>query len=387
MSPFYNQPFGHRMGTVLREQLENGGWTKFDAAVAWVRRSGTRHILPALKAFRDGGHRIRLTVGVDIENTSREGLEDLLDLASAGDCQVFVYHNEAGGTYHPKLYLFRSHDAAMLVVGSSNLTEAGLFTNTEACLAVKVAPGDAVVVDAVAALKSWRDPSENLARQLTAQLIQDLVDHHYVYTERALRRRRKESGERRERGPGAAGAHLFGSKVVSAPAPPQHDVARGTDEDDERDDAPVRPQVAGVLGGIGTALKITNRLLMRIRRARGTQVQIPIRLKRSTFFEGIEEIVSDHDGTHRPISATHPERGGGEVNTYKVEIPESRGMVEPVLCLDRTPTGIIYRVYDANSIQGQPLYKSLEEGFGTVPPSTVLASTAARAKATWYRFI
>ena len=126
---------------------------------------------------------------------------------------------------------------------------------------------------------------------------------------------------------------------------------------------------------------------MRIRRARGTQVQIPIRLKRSAFFAGLDELISGHDGTHRPISATHPERGHGDVNTYKVEIPESDGMAEPVLCLDRTPAGIVYHVYDADSNLGRPIFQSLEEGIEAIPPATVVAVPARRANSTWYRFI
>ncbi len=97
---------------------------------------------------------------------------------------------------------------------------------------------------------------------------------------------------------------------------------------------------------------ITNVLLMRVRPGRGTQVQIPIPLRQSGFFDGADSIVSGRDKESRPISATHPERAGGAVNTYKVEMPEISGMSDPVVRLDRTGSGIEYYVYDAVSTQG-----------------------------------
>lgn len=171
MATIYNQALAHRFGVALVESLESGEWTSFDAAVAWVRRSGTRHLLPALRDFLDGGRLVRITVGIDIENTSKEGLEDLLSLTSAGDCKTFVYHNEASPVFHPKVYLFSNDKKARLIVGSNNITEAGLFTNTEMGLQIDVSVKDPVVADVRSALDSWQDESEGLARVLDEALL------------------------------------------------------------------------------------------------------------------------------------------------------------------------------------------------------------------------
>jgi len=158
MSSLYNQPTAHRFGVELQDLLEASEWNHFDAAVAWVRRSGTRHLLPSLKAFLQRGGAAKFIIGVDIENTSKEGLDDLLSLDGLGQCSTFIHHNETEVTFHPKLYLLAGVGRARLIVGSNNLTEAGLFTNTEAGLQIDAAPNEAVIEDARHALAAWCDP-------------------------------------------------------------------------------------------------------------------------------------------------------------------------------------------------------------------------------------
>jgi len=86
------------------------------------------------RAFlRNGGH-LSIVVGIDLKNTTREGLQALLDLEQFGRSETFVYHNEAGSIFHPKVYLFRNTTEARLIVGSNNLTASGLYVNVEAGL-------------------------------------------------------------------------------------------------------------------------------------------------------------------------------------------------------------------------------------------------------------
>jgi hypothetical protein len=124
---------------------------------------------------------------------------------------------------------------------------------------------------------------------------------------------------------------------------------------------------------------------MRIRRARGTQVQIPIRIYRLPFFHGIREITSTHDHSLRGIHETRPERGAGAVNTLKVEIPETHDMIEPVMRLERTATGIEYTVYDARSAQGRVIMEALRHGLSD--GSTLLTVPSDPDRSTWSRFI
>lgn len=183
---FYSQPLSTRFGTNLVDILRSGVWTGLDIAVAWVRASGIVHLEPALCGFLKAGNTVRITVGVDLDNTTKEGLARLA-LQQHGDISVFVHHNEAGTIFHPKLYLFQNATQAKLIVGSNNITEAGLFLNTEAGLELDALIDDQVIVSARDALESWCDTKLNLARELNAAFLNELVSNGYVHDEATLR--------------------------------------------------------------------------------------------------------------------------------------------------------------------------------------------------------
>ncbi len=359
---FYNQPIAHRFGRSLIGSIESGEWERIEVAVAWVRRSGTRHIKPCLAKFLATGGTAKFTVGIDIENTSKEGLDDLIELQDVGDCESYIYHNEANATFHPKVYLFQNKSRTRLIVGSNNITEAGLYVNTEAGLQIEAAGNDSLVVEVREALASWRDPSIGFAKRLDRTLLKDLVALGYVMPEAILRGRRRHSITEAKAKRLKTKRSLFPSLNVSVPPPPSPLITR--------------EQIAGTV------------LLMRVRRAsetaRRTQVQIPIRVIRTKFFKGVTEIVSAHDGrSHALITASA--RGG--LNTMKVELPEIDPMTDPVLRLERTPSAIVYQTFDANSVLGRPIMDALRKGLEFASPVTFLTTPMEPQRATWWRFI
>ncbi len=390
MARIYNQASSHRLGVELVEFLSGSDWTSFETAVAWVRRSGTRHLKPCLISFLQRAGIVKFVVGIDIENTSKEGLEDLLSLEAFGQCETFIYHNEYSVVFHPKIYLFSNGKNSRLIVGSNNLTEAGLFTNTECSLQIDAKSSDAVVVDVRKAIALWSDESEKLAFRLTERLLGDLLTEGYVLSEQVLRKRRKESEAKRLQSAGAKSRRkLFGSKAIAAPVPP-----KGGEVQDSGGKTARRAIGGGIrLGGrlrvrgYQNEFPITNVLLMRVRPARGTQVQLPIPLRECDFFSGCDSIVSGRDNGRRVISATKPERGKGSVNTYKVEMPETAGIQDPLVRLDRTDDGIVYHVYSAQSKNGVLIYDALSTGQQDLPPTTILTKLNDPEHSTWYKFI
>ena len=78
---FIHQPFpSGRLGDYLKDNLREE-WTHFRAAVAFVKRSGVRHVAPGLAEFSRTGH-VEIIAGIDHQGTSFEGLKDLLGAVS-----------------------------------------------------------------------------------------------------------------------------------------------------------------------------------------------------------------------------------------------------------------------------------------------------------------
>jgi hypothetical protein len=358
---FYNQPLAHRFGTALAADVESEKWNHIEIAVAWARRSGTQYLEEPFERFLSRGGFAQITIGVDIENTSAEGLKDFLALEAIGSIETYIYHNEADTTFHPKVYLFRNDSDARLIVGSNNLTQAGLFLNTEAGLQLDALVNDPLIQDARTALAAWRDPSTGLAKRLDAILLSDLVRLGYVFPEQELRKRRKDSSDQSKAKRPVKTQSLFKVQRYTAPA-----VRRA---------AGMAAQVPGTV------------LLMRVRRAsetaRRTQIQIPFRIVRTNFFSGVDALVSAHDGRTHPLVQASA-RGG--LNTVKAEIPEIEPMADPVLRLERSTTSIIYQAFDAKSILGTPIRQALLNGF-EMSPRMSFSSIQNLDRATWWRFI
>lgn len=376
---FYNQPLAIRFGTELLRHVDELDdvepfWDTLDIAVAWVRASGMAYLSDRLANFLQHGGQLSVIVGIDIQNTTREGLQALLDLERYGRCETFVYHNEAGGVFHPKLYLFRNEEEARLIVGSNNITQSGLYVNVEAGLQVDTEVDATVVVQALDALSSWKDTSTRLAVRLDPDFLTRLSTEGYVPDEARARDELRQERARRE---GRGTPPLFASKRFVPPALAPGVVrpvvpARGMAARPAAPEMPVREERAPA----GTVL------LMRLRKAhvrdRPTQTQIPIRVA-DTFFRDVTEVRSSHSGQdHGIFEATA--RGGR--NTMKLEIPEMREFVQPVARFERTPDGIVYEVYDVGSPQGNQIMAALEEGRRD---KVTQLSISDAERATWWR--
>jgi HKD family nuclease len=216
---------GTRLGDLLREQLgrEEDSWEVFRAAVAFVKVSGVQYIIENLREFARRGGRIKISVGVDQRGTSREGLDALLASIAPYGGELWAFRNESSmlPTFHPKVYLFKKADEALVIVGSGNLTSGGLFTNYEAFLAISLSveheTDRALLTELEHALDYWCEPAFGLAVQLTPEIIEELHKRDIVPDEsrsRSVERqesRESISGEEKEREP------IFGKASITRP--------------------------------------------------------------------------------------------------------------------------------------------------------------------------
>lgn len=163
------------MAACLHRILADNAIERLTVVVAWTRFRGLARLRPELEGFRARGGTTRLIVGIDEGGATRPGL--LLA------CKLFdepsVFHDRAGGTFHPKIYLAEGPEQAVLMVGSSNATPGGWFSNYEASLEVRFALPDESEHPALAAVRSYLgalEGEDELLRPLTEELVDRLVE-------------------------------------------------------------------------------------------------------------------------------------------------------------------------------------------------------------------
>jgi HKD family nuclease len=121
-----NQWFGYQLRNLLTDSSLN--FTDAYLIFAFVKRSGVARVYDALKTFTACGGTVRAVLGLDEAGTTRQGVSMLL----AAGVDVALFHDTSPiRTFHPKGCVFENKRRAVLLVGSSNLTQGGLFTNYE----------------------------------------------------------------------------------------------------------------------------------------------------------------------------------------------------------------------------------------------------------------
>ncbi len=119
-------------GNFIIDSLESDNYNSFNAFVAFVSTGGLKNIIDELLAFKEDGGEIKLYLGVNLNATSKEALEQLLE----HEIESYVVYSPNNIIYHPKIYAFEGDQTKRAIIGSSNLTESGLFQNIEASVRV-----------------------------------------------------------------------------------------------------------------------------------------------------------------------------------------------------------------------------------------------------------
>ncbi len=177
-------------GYSIIESLESENYNSFNAFVAFVSASGINNIIEQLLTFRDNGGELKLYLGVDLNATSKEALEQLIKY----NIESYIVYSPNNIIYHPKIYVFEGELEKRAIVGSSNLTESGLFQNIEASVCVDFEFNDengkeflADIYDHFNAIINREHPS---CQRLTQDLLNILVESNVVLPEKVNRAKR-----------------------------------------------------------------------------------------------------------------------------------------------------------------------------------------------------
>lgn len=184
-----NQPKKLRTGDIIIKNLEiQEDKLKFDRfyiMVAYVRKSGVSRIQRSLEQFRHNGGKIKAVIGIDDKNTSKEGLQLLMNNVD----EIYIYHNmRPFQTFHPKLYIFEKESKrALILAGSSNLTQGGLFTNYEFSIIVELNLEDqdqkAQFDDIINVFNQYTDLSSLCCELLDISLLEELEKRNLIIPE------------------------------------------------------------------------------------------------------------------------------------------------------------------------------------------------------------
>jgi len=100
-------------------------------AVAFLSKDGYQELSDVLHDVLTSGRNVKFVVGISrYHNTDWEALENLVNLRDAfPNLEARYYYHEG---FHPKLFMFEKGNNLKVIVGSSNLTSAGLKKNIEA---------------------------------------------------------------------------------------------------------------------------------------------------------------------------------------------------------------------------------------------------------------
>lgn len=252
---FLGQPFRDEdtAGAFLAQTLADSGLDSLTIVAAWARFGGLRRFRSEFEGFRERGGRLRLLVGIDEGVATRPGLALAIELAD----EAYVFHDRSARTFHPKLYIAEGPRLAVLLVGSSNVTAGGLFSNYEASLEARFELPTEAEAEALAGARAYVAnllEDEELCLPLDLGLLDRLdADPRYAIAPGEARRRRPagplpdgiEADEiDQDAQTGEAGEDLFGSSrhaKVSARALPTgaREELEGLEGQDEASEAPV----------------------------------------------------------------------------------------------------------------------------------------------------
>lgn len=118
------------MGACLSTLLNSHAYNKLSIMVAFAKQSAIGRMNVHLMNFRNSGSTLEAIIGIDHHVTTYQAIEQLKNLS---DNNTYIHHDRGFSDFHPKFFIFeRNNNNKDILIGSSNLTVGGLFSNYEA---------------------------------------------------------------------------------------------------------------------------------------------------------------------------------------------------------------------------------------------------------------
>jgi phosphatidylserine/phosphatidylglycerophosphate/cardiolipin synthase-like enzyme len=159
----------------INELLKLPGLKRFRAAIAYARWEGIGLIAPNIESLLNAGAELQTIYGIANGVTTPDSLLYSLYLQELYSTHTYagaVEDQYANSTFHPKFFEFRFAATSIAIVGSANLTGAGLSCNTEIDVEVEYKHGSQFDKDLDAA---WTSTGVSARRRVIQRLRQAQV--------------------------------------------------------------------------------------------------------------------------------------------------------------------------------------------------------------------
>ena len=172
------------VGNQLMKYLSHKDYHTFTAFSAFTSLAAIEGLQKFITNAPKNYTSFNFILGINQRGTSKETLEALLKL----QVKSFVFYHNPNLIFHPKIYLFEGNNISKVIIGSSNLTNNGLFANIESSVLVTLQQDDKNDVAFLNRLKTYykgifKEDDPNL-KPITKQLIESLVDDGIIPTEK-----------------------------------------------------------------------------------------------------------------------------------------------------------------------------------------------------------
>lgn len=175
------------IGNHLINYLRLDDFDSFFGISAFASEAGVFGLSGHLKSASEKFKSLTLIVGVDLEGTSKEALEEILAL----NINSFIFYQQEQPVFHPKIYLFEGLNKVKLIVGSSNLTSRGLFNNVESSLLIEFETSDKDGMILLTELKSYYQTLFDFSDPNLFKISNDIISKFYsegIITDEVSRR-------------------------------------------------------------------------------------------------------------------------------------------------------------------------------------------------------
>ncbi len=195
---FLTQPFstsgksfllGERINKLLKSKdiFYNKVWL----VASFAKMSGIAKLKTALKRASQNGAHINLIIGVNNRVTTVEALEEILGIG----CNTKIFRGAPGTCMGAKVYCFEAEGKrAEVFISSGNITEGGLYKNHELVVHVvyDLENGDQPSYNEFKiSVSNLLEPNEEIANQLSKELINALADSGEISCEVDAKKEKK----------------------------------------------------------------------------------------------------------------------------------------------------------------------------------------------------